>query len=573
VLKTTNTYKIGLVVCCAIMMMCLLSSVGFADFQYDWNVRTDQYGKGAGVFEVTPFPIDETMTTYAIIYDEGTVTYNLGTIYFIDNNASGCSNGTTTYNPQNRTCGGGSGTVYTTIANGLSAVTSGNKTILIREGTYRESYLNPKNGVDDTHRYMLCGYKQERPIIDGNNHPTNDVVRGTGQTNAYVTLQRLKIQNGQASGILMGNDLSTRDAYVNIVDVWVYNVPNSSTGVRRNAGIYMMNADNAHIYHCTSERHYGHCYKIGDGADDAIVEWSIAKECGYFPGMPETSYYNSHPMGINFPNDTGAFDDSGSNHIARYNIAHDVLFYGIYTRRTPNILVHHNEVYSASRCWAQMSNPAADCENHSEGNYQTELSIGPTSGNWYSNLIRDPGNLYGGHIKVTSCDTNNPVLNIYNNIFYGGGSEAIMISQNNTGATIRLMNNSVYGNYSKPIIISYMGATAVILKNNILYQEGSGSCLSVGQAVHTNNQYYYPNGSRGVLLSAGEADGSPDDFVSLLTGPYNPNALVLKNNILGENLSSLFTRDFNSMMRNSWTKGAYECIKPSPPSNLQIILD
>lgn len=574
-MRKSYRIKIVLFVCAFTLFgIPVLHNTCLAAWNYDWNTKTDPNGMVAGIFEATPFPLDENMTTYSITNDEGTKTYNLGATYFVDNEASGCSNGSTNYSPTTRSCGSGSRTVYTTIKNAILAVSSGNKTILIRSGTYLENAIKPKNGTDNTHRYILSGYKQERPVIDGGNS-TSDIITGTGLTNAFTTIQRVKLQNSKNQGVRIGNLTSKLDGYFNLIDVWVYNCNNDSTIVD-DGNIYYMNVDNGWLYHVSSEHSYNHCMKIGDGGDNNIVEWSAAKECGYWDGFPKTSYYNMHAMGIDVPNVSGYSSD---NIKLRYNVIKDVLFYGIYLRGAPNFSVHHNEVTKASRCYSQMSDPASSCDNHSQGNYQATIMTlsNITSGNWYSNLIHDGGATGTGGFNVWTINTGTPTVNFYNNILYGHGGPAVNIRSDNTALTMKIMNNSIYQSTTGPLIKNDIGSKTSIT-NNILYQGGSGSCVSIGTAPHTYNLFYYPNGSRGVTLSTGEADGIVNSLL-LPSGAYNPLALKLNENKTGANLSSIFSSDMNNVSRVYWTIGAYEfgSLEPTqnqslaPPQNLRII--
>jgi hypothetical protein len=217
-----------------------------ADY-YNWSARTDRDGNPAGHFETTPFPVDETMTTYSIKNDEnpsGKI-FTLGSIYFIDNK-EGIVNGTSTYNPIGRTNTGGNYTCYASIVSAFAAHTSTggqNKTFLIREGTYtNKNYYSLTNhwGVDDTHRFNVIGYKQERPVLDAGN--TNISMFGGGnasdtQYQNYVTLQRLKLQNTAGSGVYIGRDtIGVKvSQYVSLIDINFYQTAYSANAFSGNS--------------------------------------------------------------------------------------------------------------------------------------------------------------------------------------------------------------------------------------------------------------------------------------------------------------------------------------------------
>lgn len=52
---------------------------------FDWSIRTDHFGKPAGIFENTPFPVDENSNNYVIKNDEypNRRSYELGVKYFV----------------------------------------------------------------------------------------------------------------------------------------------------------------------------------------------------------------------------------------------------------------------------------------------------------------------------------------------------------------------------------------------------------------------------------------------------------------------------------------------------------
>ena len=70
-----------------IAVFSMFSSVSFSEWEFSWDVRTDRDGKPAGIYETTPYPIDETSTSYTITNDDGTKTYELGTKYYVDVNS------------------------------------------------------------------------------------------------------------------------------------------------------------------------------------------------------------------------------------------------------------------------------------------------------------------------------------------------------------------------------------------------------------------------------------------------------------------------------------------------------
>jgi parallel beta-helix repeat protein len=226
---------------------------------FDWNVRLDRHSKPAGIFNETPFPINENSTNYTVMNDEYPQgkTYFLGTKYYVDGGFNGPIYSGNWTNP------------WKNITAALSSVSNGSATIIIRgshdsfNGIYNEYGLTLKSGINDTYRFTIVGYGQERPIINGSSN-TTDSISASGSV-SYSTLQRVKFQDNDRSGVRTSSD----DSYLNIIDVWLYNnnkynfVSNQTYG---DGNLYFLSTDNSWIFHSSSEHTYGHCFKIGDDA-------------------------------------------------------------------------------------------------------------------------------------------------------------------------------------------------------------------------------------------------------------------------------------------------------------------
>ncbi len=536
-------------------------AVGADDWTYDWSTRTDRDGQPAGIFTTTPVPVTETTTSYSIANDEGTKTFTLGTKYYVDG-----LDGNDSYNGLSLV------TAKQTISAAVSAAGSGNKTIIVRgahdgwDGIYYESSIRLRAGTDDSNRWLIVGYGQERPVVDGGN-TSLDVFNGTGQINAYATLQRLKIQNSKNQGIRLGDLNTKKEQYFNLIDVEIYNCNNDSSIVD-DGNVYLLNVDHGWFYHVKSTHSFGHAAKIGDGSSDVLVEWSVFGEAGYWePWTGPSSYWGTHASALDFPNDSNI----GFRITARYNIIFTSLFYGVQIRRVLDYDFHHNEIFDTPHF-----NDIAQSESHSIGSRQIILYAGQSSGKFNNNIVRDPGSTGTDAVHISETRTNSPEHLTYNNMFYGGHRSAIRIENSNTGSSFGIFNNSVYGESSSPLLYNGMGSAAQV-HNNIVFQNGTGSCVSLGAADHTYNRYYYPFGARGVTLSVGESDGDPlwDDIPS--QGLFGYSDFAMSEHIPGADLTSYFTDDFAGRFRLFWDVGALEAIPdgpdliaPAPPTNVQV---
>ena len=207
------------VVCVCLSLFLLPSPAAQADaWKYNWATRVDRDNRPAGIYTNTPYPITEASSNYFFKSDEFPEgkCYNLGTLYFLDG-----------ARPDNSGDGLSLATAKKTINAAVSAAGSGNKTIIVRgahdsfDGVYVETVsFWGLSGVDDTHRLMLVGYNQERPVIDGNDAENHLITRGYASL-AYITVQRFKLTNSRRCGVRLGWDVTEdkRDRYFNCVDI------------------------------------------------------------------------------------------------------------------------------------------------------------------------------------------------------------------------------------------------------------------------------------------------------------------------------------------------------------------
>jgi hypothetical protein len=474
---------------------------------------------------------------------------------------------------------------YTSISTAVSNVTSGNITIVVRgahdsfDGVYTESSgFATKAGTDDTHRWMVVGYSNERPVIDGGNS-TNNMIRSTGVTNAYVTLQRLKIQNSKGQGLRLGNTSTKLDKYFNVIDVEFYNTANSTLTNPADANAYFLNTDNAWVFHVTSHHTMGHCIKAGDNADNIIVEWSVTYECGYWTGIvAEKSITDwsvspaTHPTGIDLPSDSGQDEQ---NFIVRYNIVYDTLFYGIQLRNASNFSAHHNEIYNTPHfddVTGSVSGVTGSPQVLLYGNGAGNV----VSGQFYSNVVRDSSDANSSGVLISGlADTH--TISVYNNLIYNNPLAEIYIygyiDVPGSSRTINIYNNVLWHNSNvNPTFYapSNFVAGEVHMKNNIMSQLGSQAILALDVDItdYDYNLYYYPSGSLGDTAGSHDyASGASTDplFSSNPSGTYSwgmGNILTgspAKNS--GKNLGTVFLEDFNLVTRpqgSAWDIGMNE---------------
>ncbi|MBR9676378.1 hypothetical protein GOV05_05200, partial [Candidatus Woesearchaeota archaeon] len=549
----------------AIALFLVLSSFVLGYTPLYRGIYNDSYGMPAGHFETTPFPIDENTTTYTIINDEGNHTYYLGTKYYVATNGTDSGGCTNFYDP------------CLTINYAITQAGSGNKAIIIRNGTYEETSLTLQSGDNDTNRFIITGYGQERPIINGSS-TTQDTINA-GSNTQYATIQRVKIQDNYRNGIRTGSD----DSYINTVDVWLYHNDkwdDSINSTRGDANLYYLGTDNTWIYHTTSEHTDGHGFKVGDDADNAIVEWSIAREAGYWEDYHLTERLSGHPTACDFPNDPGVY---GENITIRYTVCGTSLFYAVQLRRLTNFSFHHNEVYDGIH-YANVSGTSG----RGVGAHQIIINEDSTYGEFHSNIIRSSGPAQNGTgtnaIYVMATNNGAGPINIYNNLIYDNNGAAFRVNNAITNSTINFFSNTVFsndtGNYDEKANSTIVTQSNVTLTNNIFYQAANKKiieeCLWVGGCSlnHTYNLYYAPSGSVGITLDSTEINADPE-WLMIPSGNYtegfaklNSTSPAIDN---GTDLNVYFNTDFDGLTRpqgSAWDIGAYEY--DFPPSIINV---
>lgn len=539
-------------------------------WRYDWNSRTDRDGLSAGIFGVSPYPVTENSTAIVCKTDEypdGKI-YYLGTKYYVDGyQGNDANDGITLAKPKR------------TISAAIASAGKGNRTLIIRgahdgfDGVYPETIsFYGIAGQGDTNRFMLVGYGQERPIIDGTNSTSNIIGRGD-PTPAFITIQRLKLQNTQASGVRLGWDVDTdkRDQYFNCVDIWFYACGNNDN-YGTDGNCYYLNTDYGFLSHCLFERSVGHGVKIGDGSSHCILEWSVSRENGWWPG--KTTFTNSRTVGIDLPSDR----ETPTNDVVRYCIASGCVSHGLELRRVHGLRVYCNEIYDYGHGPGMTGNMGGVVPF---GLLVTATSWGTVS----RNVIHDPSGAGTNNtlLMISSSATNNTVM-VSDNLLYGATANAssIYLDYLNSAKSLIYNNTVVQSNSTYAIAIRAGQAWTNELVNNIVWQRGSGSCgatiYTSQQPLHINNLYYYPpqgsgpswgTSGAGELVADPKLAATPSGLLSPLFAQIQANSPAINS---GASLPAVPLYDINGVSRSNRIDVGAAQHSIYPPANLHVML-
>jgi hypothetical protein len=540
-----------------VLIVLFLWNCSFTLWAYDWTVRTDRHGEPAGTFTTTPFPITESSTSYTVMNDEfpGGRTFTLGTKYYVDGGYTGGSNDGSWSHP------------WTTIATAVSNVASGNNTIIVRgahdafDGGYDLSAtisLYGRSGADSLHRYTIVGYGQERPQINGNG---NQSFARSDDTDAFITIQRFKIDAGQGSYCINFNSLGSgvsRDRNIYLIDL-------ETTNSLYSTMYFMGNIDDSWISHCYAHNSHGHGIKVGDGASRNIVEWCVVDSMG----MEEFGIGSNAECGIDFPANDVAYEDCHSN-ICRYNIISHVFAYAIQIRDQRDFDCHHNEIYECGYQVRAATGGVLSTTHHINILIYRSISQGAVHDNIIRDDATDQGGAEGSGIYIAAIgvgySSGSGTIDVYNNLIYGMSRYCINPSNSNT-RTVNIYNNSLYQNSSNQLIyLNSSQNSEPDIENNIVYQAGSGNCVAYDAGTTNDyNLYYYPNGSLDPNANGAhdQIPASQDFWIEVPNGAYSATECALTSDGLatdnGTNLSSIFTNSFNGVTRTGvWDIGAYE---------------
>lgn len=205
------------------------------------------------------------------------------------------------------------------------------------------------------------------------------------------------------------------------------------------------------------------------------------------------------------------------------------------------------------------------------------------SGSSVSNVIVRGNNIHDGVdaawddasaiVCSSNCATGNKIYNnvIYNLLLHGYG---IVVS----GTGTQVFNNTVYATHYYGIYIYPINSNSISVRNNILYNNGSGSILNEAGSGTIMDHNYCNSGCINQGGGTGTINSGSDPFVNKAAGDFHiTSASGLTTT--GADLSSVggFTTDYAGNTRTApWSIGAYEygaeVIIPPPVSQLVLAL-
>jgi hypothetical protein len=336
-------------------------------------------------------------------------------------------------------------------------------------------------------------------------------------------------------------------------------VPTTQYG---DGNLYFLGSDDVEIIHSVAEHSDGHCYKIGDGVVGCLVEWSIAKEAGYWPGYHFTTRSTGHPTALDFPADNTTSSPPNENIIARYNIVQTSCYYAVQLRHTRNFDVHHNEISDGIKFFE-----VGGCEARSLGGLsvsQVLIFESTTFGNFRDNYVHSPGRLQSGALATGVCvnalATAGTTILLYNNVIKGhAGQPGIGVQSNLSSVSCGIYNNTIAS--ATPSTAGYAAVynryAGAIWKNNVVHVTGTGAAAAFTAGTRSHNLFYAPSGTLGIALTTGEISVDP-----ILDADHRVRG---NSQVIGRAtpLPGTFNRDIDGNLRGAnWDIGASQSLAP-----------
>jgi hypothetical protein len=392
---------------------------------------------------------------------------------FVDNAAAGCMNGSTSYNPTNRTCTGGDDTVYTDWNTAEDNVSSGSegapRIINIRPGTYVEK-VDITTAWTTWQKYPTDSVK---PILSGNWSIYHDWLGLLDINASGVTIDGIEIRNSGYYLAATGHD--------------------SGWGI----GAYQANSHitikNCYIHHM------GYAAIYADRVDYLTITGNEIYETDYcklqgnvclnnsWMGAITTAACNHVQIDRNYAHGLGGegfnIGRAGEDYLVENNIMADATRVGIFLNQIRNTIARYNMVY------------CTDNSRYRDAGARGGHAIMVAREGWWG-------------ADYTGYGTN---IDIYGNLTAGcsGGFAISEVTQGSGNGTPdnRVKNTRVYNNtfvesvaageedtYSAGIFIQYPGEegyvtepSTVLIKNNIIWQT-NGTIANIGSpATFSNN--------------------------------------------------------------------------------------
>ncbi len=306
-----------------------------------------------------------------------------------------------TYNPQNRTCTGGSATAYNTL-NEATAVLAAGDTLYVRAGTWIQSF---------------------------------NIGTKAGTANAYITLAAYP---GETVTIAAGEPFSNSGLYrlenaFIIVDGFIFD------GINAGNATYL---------------------SVGNGAHDIIIrnnEFKRWKGNGIFVSMSPTNnnsgannitvknnhiHHQSSQCGCNGERWYGIYSHSGANILLDGNVIYNNPGGGIQAYPGPlsNLIIRNNEVHENNTL--SVSSVGGILLQGSSGHVITNAQI-------YNNLVYNNGSAAGAGIaRGIQINQYTNGTKVWNNTSYGNNSVGIQVGPDATQLANTVVQNNISNNNS-----------------------------------------------------------------------------------------------------------------------------
>jgi parallel beta-helix repeat protein len=378
---------------------------------------------------------------------------NTQAAYYIDNRASGCGNGDTSYNPSNRTCYGGSDTIFTSwrnAVNGVPAGSPGNPTVInIRSGsTYTMSSLI--NITKAWTKWQKYSRDSAKPHFDWA-WSWNDAWAWQGLINinaSGVTIDGIEIGRGgyksgsyksMAAGIQISGSTHSAPQYTNITvkNCYIHHIGNSGIEFFRASNVVIQDNE---LY----EVQYSRTVEGGD-------YWFAAISSSFNTDNVTISGNHIHGCGGEGLN----LNRWASNYTIENNTVYDCAMPAIFINGMKHTVVRNNLVYHTG--------------NPRFLGYSAGIMV---AAEWY---------FVNSHVYNDSED-----VDVYDNMI-AGTTQPLSIAEVTTRYGYKVKNTRIYNNtiieprtnrHSFYVSSAAAVGDGVVVKNNIFWQDISSAAIA-----------------------------------------------------------------------------------------------